>query len=94
MVTVTPFEDEADAVTIANDTPVRPVRLDLDPGRRPGDPGGARRGDRQPVGELALVGALLDARSAGSSSPASAASSGPDAPDAFTETKNVFIATD
>ena len=39
---------------------VRPVRVDLDQGRRPGDPGGPRGGDRQPVGELALLGPLLD----------------------------------
>ena len=40
---------------------VRPVRLDLDPRRRPGAAGRAGRRDRQPVGQLALVGALLDA---------------------------------
>ena len=40
---------------------LRTVRLDLDRERRPGHPGRARRGDRQPVGELALVGPVLDA---------------------------------
>ena len=40
---------------------VRPVRLDLDPRRRPGAAGRPRHRGRQPVGQLALVGALLDA---------------------------------
>ena len=40
---------------------VRPVRLDLDPRRRPRAAGGARGGERQPVGELELLGAVLDA---------------------------------
>ena len=58
---VLPFDDEADAIRLANDTRVRPVRLDLDPRRRPGAAGRPRRRGRQPVGQLALVGALLDA---------------------------------
>ena len=39
---------------------VRPVRLDLDPRRRPGPAGRPRRGVRQPLGQLALLGAVLD----------------------------------
>ena len=61
VVAVLPFDDEADAVAKANDTDVRAVGLDLDPGRRPRAAGGARRRERQPVGELALLGAVLDA---------------------------------
>ena len=40
---------------------VRPVRLDLDPRRRPRAAGQPRDRGRQPVGQLALLGALLDA---------------------------------
>ena len=39
---------------------VRPLRLDLDPRRRPGAAGGPRRRGRQPDRQLALLGALLD----------------------------------
>ena len=56
-----PFDDEADAIRIANDSRVRAVRLDLDPRRRPGDPGEPGHRVGQPVGELALLGAVLDA---------------------------------
>ena len=41
--------------------PVRPVRLHLDPERGPGAAGGPRGGDRQPVGQLAQLGPVLDA---------------------------------
>jgi acyl-CoA reductase-like NAD-dependent aldehyde dehydrogenase len=40
---------------------LRPVRLHLDPRRRPGAARGARGGVGEPVSELALLGALLDA---------------------------------
>ena len=60
VVTVTPFEDEADAVAIANDTPYGLSGSIWTSRRRPRDPGGPGRGEREPVGELALVGALLD----------------------------------
>ncbi len=61
VVTVTPFSDEAEAVSHCERHPVWLVGLDLDLRRGPGDPGGPRGGDRQPVGELALLGAVLDA---------------------------------
>ena len=56
-----PFDDEADAIRDRQRQRLRPVRLDLDPRRRPGDPGQPGHRVRQPVGQLALVGALLDA---------------------------------
>src|SRR6185437_5993220 len=40
---------------------LRIVWLDLDPRRGPGDPRRPRGGEREPVGELAFLGALLDA---------------------------------
>ena len=61
VVVVIPFEDEADAVRLANDTPVRAVRIAVDPRRRAGAARGPRRRHRHAVGQLALVGALLDA---------------------------------
>ena len=60
VVAVVPFEDEADAVKIANDTPVRAVRVDLDAERGPRAAGGAGGRDRQPVGQLAFLRPLLD----------------------------------
>ena len=71
---------------------LRAVRLDLDRRPRPRAAGVARGRGRQPVGQLALVGALLDAVRRATSSPASAASSARTRSTAFTETKNVFIA--
>ena len=91
---VAPFDDEARRDPAGQRQRLRAAGLDLDPRRRPGVAGGAGHGDRQHLGELALLGALQRPRSAGSSSRASAASSGPDALAAFTETKNVFVATE
>ena len=93
VVAVVPFEDEADAIALANDTALRAVRLDLDPGPGPGAAGVARRWRRATCRSTRTPRCATGPRSAGSSSPAWAASSGPDALDAFTETKNVFIAT-
>ena len=90
---VLPFDDEAEAVALANDTEYGLSgsiwTRDLGPraARRP------RRGDRQPVGELALVGAVLDAVRRVQAS-GLGRELGPDALDAFTEVKNVFFADD
>ena len=61
VVTVLPFDDEADAIALANDTDLRPVRVDLDRQPVAGAAGVARGGSGQPVGQLALVGALQHA---------------------------------
>jgi len=93
VVTVTPFEDEADAVTIANDTPY-------------GLSGSIWTSD---IGRAIRVARAVDAGNLSVNSHSSVRywtpfggfkqsglgrELGPDAPDAFTETKNVFIATD
>ncbi len=74
---VLPFDDEADAIRIANDSDVRPVRVDLDPRRRPGAAG--LRGPSRPATSRSTrtVACATGPRSAASSSPASAASSAP-----------------
>ena len=71
---------------------LRSVRLDLDQRCRPGHPRRARDRDRQPVGQLALVGSLLDPLRRFKQS-GLGRELGPDAASAFTETKNVFIAS-
>ena len=90
VVAVMPFEDEADAVAHGQRQRLRALRLDLDPRRGPGDPGRARRRGRQPLGQQPLLGPLLDAvrrlQAVGLGREL-----GPDALDAFTEVKNVFI---
>jgi len=93
VVTVTPFEDEADAVTIANDTPY-------------GLSGSIWTSD---IGRAIRVARAVDAGNLSVNSHSSVRywtpfggfkqsglgrELGPDAPDAFTETKNVFIATE
>jgi hypothetical protein len=47
-----------------------------------------------PVGELALLGPLLDPLRRVQAAPDIGRELGPDAMDSFTETKNLFIATD
>ena len=93
VVTVTPFEDEADAVAIANDTP-----YGLSGSIWTSDVGRAIR-----VSRAVETGALsVNSHSSvrywtpfgGFKQSGLGRELGPDAPDAFTETKNVFIATD
>ena len=60
VVTVLPFDDEADAIALANDTDLRALRLDLDARPRPRHPRRAGHRERQPLGQLALERALLD----------------------------------
>jgi acyl-CoA reductase-like NAD-dependent aldehyde dehydrogenase len=87
---VLPFEDEADAIRLANDSRVRPVRLDLDPRPRP-----ALRVPRGEAGNLS-VNSHSSVRYwtpfGGFKQSGLGRELGPDALDAFTETKNVFIA--
>ena len=73
---------------------LRAVRLALDARRRAGPPGGAGRRDGDAVGQLALVGALLDALRRASSSPGIGRELGPDALEAFSDVKNVFISSE
>ena len=61
VVAVMAFDDEDEAVALANDTRVRPVRLDLHLRRRPGPAGRPARRGRQPLGQQPLRRALLDA---------------------------------
>ena len=94
MVAVVPFDDEADAIRIANDTRVRPVRLDLDPGRRAGAAGQPRqsRPATCPVNSHSSV--RYWTPFGGFKSVRTRPRAWPDAPlAAFTETKNVFIST-
>ena len=73
---------------------VRPVRLDLDPRRRAGRCGSPAASRPATCRSTPTRRCATRRRSAASSSPGSAASSGPDALDAFTDDKNVFIATE
>ena len=91
VVTVLAFEDEADAIALANDTSLRIVGIDL---------------DRQPVARVASVRAVesgnlsVNSHSSvryntpfgGFKQSGLGRELGPDAPLSFTETKNVFIA--
>ncbi|MDQ0574897.1 acyl-CoA reductase-like NAD-dependent aldehyde dehydrogenase [Agromyces albus] len=61
VVSVFPFDDEADRRGIRERGRLRPLGLDLDEGPQPRHPRGPRCGVGQPLGELALLGALLDA---------------------------------
>ena len=92
VVAVVPFDDEDDAVRLANDTPYG-LSGSIWTENLGGRAGGPRGRERQPVGQLTLVGPLLDAvRRLQALGPGAGA--GPRMLDAFTEVKNVFIGTD
>src|SRR5258707_1837611 len=93
VVTVTPFEDEADAVSIANETP-----YGLSGSIWTRDVGRAIRVARAVESGNLSVNSHSSVRYwtpfGGFKQSGLGRELGPDAPDAFTETKNVFIATD
>jgi acyl-CoA reductase-like NAD-dependent aldehyde dehydrogenase len=93
VVTVTPFEDEAEAVTIANDTP-----YGLSGSIFTSDVGRAIRVARAVETGNLSVNSHSSVRYwtpfGGFKQSGLGRELGPDAPDAFTETKNVFIATE
>ena len=93
VVAVMPFDDEADAVRLANDTRVRPVRLDLDPGRRPC----AARRPGVEAGNLSVnshSSVRYSTPFGGFKQSGLGRELGPDALDSFTDVKNVFISTE
>ena len=95
VVTVLPFDDEADAIALANGTEYglsgSICRRATSVARHPRLP---RRRERQPLGQLALLACATPRRSAAFKQSGLGRELGPDAATAFTETKNVFIATD
>ena len=94
VVAVLPFDDEADAIRLANDTDLRPGRLDLDREPRPRHP------RRRAASRAACCRSTRTRRCAtatpfgGMKASGLGRELGPDAAEHFTETKNVFFATD
>ncbi len=92
MVTVLPFDDEADAIALANDTPYGLSGLDLDrqPGPCPARVAGGGIG--QPLGVNSHSSVRYNTPFGGFKQSGLGRELGPDAPLSFTETKNVFFA--
>ena len=93
VVTVLPFDDEADAIALANDTEYGlsgSIWTDICRGRC-GCPARWRRAICRSTRTRRCA---TTPRSGASSSPGWAANSAPDAPVSFTDVKNVFISTD
>ena len=91
---VIPFEDEADAVRIANDTPYGLSGSIWTRERRARAPGGAGARGGRALGQLEHLGARRRRPSAASSSPASAASSGCTRSTATRRSRTCSCATD
>jgi acyl-CoA reductase-like NAD-dependent aldehyde dehydrogenase len=92
VVTVTPFEDEAEAIALANDTP-----YGLSGSIWTSDVGGPSRVARAVEARNLSVNSHSSVRYwtpfGGFKQSGLGRELGPDAPDSFTETKNVFIST-
>ena len=87
VVSVIPFDDEADAIRIANDSRVRPVRLDLDPRRRPRAAGLAAESRPGNLSVNSHSSVRYSTPFGGFKQSGLGRELGPDAVDAFTETR-------
>ena len=91
---VVPFEDEADAIAHRQRHRLRAVRLDLDPRRRPGASGWPARVETGNLSVNSHSSVRYWTPFGGFKQSGLGRELGPDALDAFTETKNVFISTE
>ena len=94
VVAVTPFDGRGGRDGDRQRHALRPVRLDLDPRRGPGDPGGPRRWRPGNLSVNSHSSVRYWTPFGGFKQSGLGRELGPDALDAFTETKNVFIATE